>query len=43
MDADTAWRLFTKGISRQAALANTEVTGDRSLALKMLDTVSIIA
>ena len=43
MDADTAWRLFTKGISREAALAKTEFTGDRSLALKVLDTVSIIA
>jgi uncharacterized protein (TIGR03083 family) len=43
MDADTAWRLFTKGISREAALARTQVTGDRRLALKVLDTVSIIA
>jgi hypothetical protein len=43
MDADAAWRLFTKGISREAALARTEMTGDRSLALKVLDTVSIIA
>jgi uncharacterized protein (TIGR03083 family) len=43
MDADTAWRLFTKGISREVALPRTEVTGDRSLALKVLDTVSIIA
>jgi uncharacterized protein (TIGR03083 family) len=43
MDADTAWRLFTKGISRDTALARTEMTGDRSLALKVLDTVSIIA
>jgi uncharacterized protein (TIGR03083 family) len=43
MDADTAWRLFTKGISRELALVRTEMTGNRSLALKVLDTVSIIA
>ncbi len=43
MDSDTAWRLFTKGIDREAALARTEVAGDRSLALSVLDTVSIIA
>ncbi len=43
MEADTAWRLFTKGISREVALARTEITGDRSLGLRVLDTVSIIA
>jgi uncharacterized protein (TIGR03083 family) len=43
MDADTAWRLFTKGISREAALARTQMMGDRRLALKVFDTVSIIA
>lgn len=43
MDADTAWRLFTKGIFREVALERTKIAGDRSLGLKVLDTVSIIA
>ncbi len=43
MDSDTAWRVFTKGISREAALARTEITGDRALGMRVLDTVSIIA
>ncbi len=42
-DGDTAWRLFTKGISKAEALTRAAVTGDRTLALKVLDTVSIIA
>ena len=43
MDGDTAWRLFTKGIPRAQALAKTTITGNRALAEKILDTVSIIA
>lgn len=43
MDGDTAWRLFTKGISRKVALSRITMTGECSLALKVLDTVSIIA
>ena len=43
MDGDTAWRLFTKGIPRAPALAKTTITGNRALAEKILDTVSIIA
>jgi uncharacterized protein (TIGR03083 family) len=43
MDEDTAWRVFTKGLSRAAAETRITVKGDRSLGLKMLDTVSIIA
>lgn len=43
MDGDTAWRLFSKGLSHDVALGRTEMTGDRSLALRVLDTVSIIA
>ena len=43
MDADTAWRLFTKGLTKPEALARTKVTGDQALGEKILDTVSIIA
>ena len=43
IDQETAWRLFTKGISRDEALAKATITGDRTLGLKVLDTVAIIA
>jgi uncharacterized protein (TIGR03083 family) len=43
MDADTAWRLFTKGISKAEALACVRIEGDAGLGEKILDTVSIIA
>jgi len=43
MDADTAWRLFTKGLTEPEALARTTITGDPGLGEKLLDTVSIIA
>jgi uncharacterized protein (TIGR03083 family) len=40
---DIAWRLFTKGISKSEAEAQATLLGDSSLALKLFDTVSIIA
>ena len=43
IDADTAWRLFTKGISKPDALARVRLDGDMHLGEKILDTVSIIA
>lgn len=43
IDEETAWRLFTKGISRDEASGKVKSVGDRSLGLKVLDTVSIIA
>ena len=43
LDQETAWRLFTKGISRDEALTGATITGDRALGLTVLDTVSIIA
>ncbi len=43
MDQETAWRLFTKGISKDEALRTARLEGDRTLALKVLDAVSIIA
>jgi uncharacterized protein (TIGR03083 family) len=41
IDQETAWRLFTKGLTKDEAKA--ELRGDRSLAARVLDTVSIIA
>jgi len=43
MDGDTAWRLFTKGITKAEALARMRIGGDARLGEKVLDTVSIIA
>jgi uncharacterized protein (TIGR03083 family) len=43
MDQETAWRLFTKGLSPEEAEKRTTIAGDRPLGLPVLDTVSIIA
>ena len=43
IDQDVAWRLFTKGVSREQALAKATLAGDQVLAARALDTVSIIA
>jgi hypothetical protein len=43
MDGDTAWRLFTKGITKAEALARVRIEGDSQLGEKVLETVSIIA
>jgi len=43
MDQDIAWRLFTKGISREEALRHVRQEGNLLLANKLLDMVSIIA
>jgi uncharacterized protein (TIGR03083 family) len=43
IDQEMAWRLFTKGLDEQEALANVSVVGDQPLGLKVLDMVSIIA
>jgi uncharacterized protein (TIGR03083 family) len=43
LTTDTAWRLFTKGITRQQARRRAQLSGDLSLAEKVLETVAIIA
>jgi hypothetical protein len=43
MDGNTAWRLFTKGITKAEALARVRIEGDAHLGEKVLETVSIIA
>jgi len=42
-DVDTAWRLFTKGISQERARNVTEITGDFDLGQVMLSAVAILA
>ena len=39
---EIAWRIFTKGIGRQDALAHVSVNGDEKVGLHVLDMLSII-
>jgi uncharacterized protein (TIGR03083 family) len=43
IDQDIAWRLFTRGISQNAAREQIIFKGDQALGLKILEMVSIIA
>ena len=43
LDQETAWRLFTKGISKEEAMQHATLAGNEMLAEKVLDTISIIA
>jgi uncharacterized protein (TIGR03083 family) len=43
LDQEIAWRLFCKGIGVDEALANATLLGDRALASKALEMVSVIA
>jgi uncharacterized protein (TIGR03083 family) len=43
VDQDTAWRLFTKGLTKEQALRHCTIEGNRSLGTRVLDSVSIIA
>jgi uncharacterized protein (TIGR03083 family) len=43
LDQDIAWRLFTKGISQEAARANIQTEGNMELGLRLLQMVSIMA
>src|SRR5262249_20171307 len=40
---EIGWRIFTKGIDRAAAEAQTQVEGDRRLAAPVLSMVAIVA
>jgi len=40
---EIAWRVFTKGISRDEALGQVRVSGDQALGLHLLDTIAIVA
>jgi hypothetical protein len=37
-----AWRLWTKGIGKDTALAAVSISGDRALGRRVLDAVAII-
>ncbi|MBA3451206.1 MAG: maleylpyruvate isomerase family mycothiol-dependent enzyme [Chloroflexia bacterium] len=43
LDQDVAWRLFTKGITKDEARQSAVITGDAALAERALDIVSILA
>ena len=43
LDQETAWRLFTKGITPEAAREHATLSGDASLAAQVLLTVSVLA
>jgi uncharacterized protein (TIGR03083 family) len=40
---EVAWRLFTKGVSKDEARMSATINGDQSLGLKALEMVSVIA
>lgn len=43
LDPETAWRLFTKGITPEAARKHATLSGDASLAAQVLRTVAVLA
>lgn len=43
IDQEVAWRLFSKGLRTDDALRKATLIGDRSLGLKLFETVSVIA
>jgi uncharacterized protein (TIGR03083 family) len=43
IEEDLAWRLFTKGVTKDEARKRAKIIGDEPLALKALDMVSVIA
>jgi hypothetical protein len=43
MPQEMAWRLFTKGLSKEEAQKHTNISGHQQLGAKILDMVSIIA
>ena len=40
---ETAWRLFTRGVTKEQARGKAQTSGDPMLAEKLLETISIIA
>jgi len=42
LDADTTWRLCTRGVSPEQAAGNARIDGDEHLATAALQIVSII-
>ncbi len=42
LDQEVAWRLFTKGLNRSAALGQSVIKGDRKLGERIFDSVAIL-
>lgn len=42
LDQEDAWRLFTKGLSKEAARSRATMRGDQALARRVLDTVATL-
>lgn len=40
---DYAWRIFTKGIKREEAIANSEIIGEKKLGEKIFDMIAVMA
>ena len=38
-----AWRIFTKGISKEEAISNSEIIGKQELGLKIFDMIAVMA
>jgi hypothetical protein len=43
MDQDSAWRLLTKGLSREEAAAQIEIIGDDRLGKPILGMLAVMA
>lgn len=43
LDQDTAWRLLTKGLPREQAVARIEISGDKRLGLPLLSMLAVMA
>lgn len=43
IDQEIAWRLFTKGVTKDAALLDARISGDRGLAAHAFGMISVIA
>lgn len=40
---DYAWRIFTKGINKEEAIAESEIIGNQKLGLKIFDMIAVMA
>ena len=43
IDQEVAWRLFTKGVTKDEALLQAVISGNRAIATKALEMISVIA
>lgn len=43
IDPDTAWKVFTKGITKEEALTKAKITGDGDLVTNVLNMISVMA